>query len=432
MSECCCLDFGKCSYFYFYLFGAIIINIIKKEFLKLDSFILNQFLLLRSIYQYVSYILFGLLFNWILIRSLHKEKNKKDNNNEINKRQFNRAKALRTLIYNNILKFPKKDIFSCIFVCFLYVLHFESLKIVEYFKLSSLNIWTAHIGFVIIFMNIYFPQNIYKHQLYPMIFVIFLDTILIIASTFLDYEGNKNIYQVKGIILCICLILFYICMAFIFSYAEVKTKILIDLKYLSPYIIIILIGIIGFTLNTIAALIFEIYGNKCNDISETNINCYSNVLSYFNKLKTIFYNTPKDFYLEIFFSLILMIFEFLNMTFEVFIYKYLNPSYLLFCNSIYFTFSHLINFFFIKKKFDSLSIKKFIFSEIAEIFELLVFPIYLELIELRFCGLNQNTRKNIMLRAESEISGEMNDTSLNNDLLNESDEKEKNIDMSFI
>ena len=429
MSECCCIGFGKCSYFYFYLFGAILTNAIKREILKVDSFILKQFLLLQSIYRYLNYILFGLIFNWILIRYLNKKKSKKDNNKEINNIQLSRTKTLNTLIYNNILKFPKKDIFSCIFVCFVYVLHLESLKIVGYFKLGSLNIWTAHIGFVIIFMNIYFPENIYKHQLYSMIFVIFLDTILIVVSTFLDYEGNKNIYQVKGIFLCNCVILFYICITFIFSYTEVKTKILIDRKYLSPYIIIILIGIIGFIANTIAALIIEFYGDECNDLSETNIYCYANVSSYFNILKTMLNNSPKEFYVEIFFfSLFSMIFEFLNMTFVIFIYKYLNPSYLLLSDNIYFTFFSLINFFIIKKKFDSFSIKKFIISESSEIFELLAFLIYLELIELRFCGLNKNIRKNIEKRAEIEIIGDMNnDTSLNTDFIDESDEKENNI-----
>ena len=156
-------------------------------------------------------------------------------------------------------------------------------------------------------------------------------------------------------------------------------------------------------------------------------------MSYFNKIKEVFYNNTKDFYFEIFFfSLFLMIFEFLNITFVIFIHKYLNPSYLLFSDNIYFTFSQLINFFFIKKKFDSSSIKKFIFSESAEILELLAFPIYLELIELRFCGLNKNTRRNISLRAEYEIKEEINDTSFNIELLEDSKEKEKNIDMPFI
>jgi len=123
------------------------------------------------------------------------------------------------------------------------------------------------------------------------------------------------------------------------------------------------------------------------------------------------------------------------MTFAIFIYKYLNPGYLLFSDNIYFTFSGLINFFFIKKKFDSLSIKKFIFSESSEIFELLAFLIYLELIELRFCGLNKNTRKNIEKRAEIEIEiseGINNDNSLNSDFIDEPDEKEKNMEGPFI
>ena len=57
MSECCCIGFGKCSYFYFYLFGAILTNAIKREILKMDSFILKQFLLLQSLYRYFSYII---------------------------------------------------------------------------------------------------------------------------------------------------------------------------------------------------------------------------------------------------------------------------------------------------------------------------------------------------------------------------------------
>ena len=211
----------------------------------------------------------------------------------------------------------------------------------------------------------------------------------------------------------------YICITFIFSYVEVKIKILIDLKYLSPYIIIILIGIIDFIINTITTLIFEFYGNECKNVAEININCYANVSSYFNILKVMFNNNSKEFYMEIFFfSFFLIIFEFLNMTFVIFIIKYLNPSYLVLSDNIYFIISMLINFVFITKKFDSLSIKKFIISESSEIFEFFAFLIYLELIELRFCGLNKDIRKNIEKRAEIEISGDMdNDISINTDLI---------------
>ena len=74
-------------------------------------------------------------------------------------------------------------------------------------------------------------------------------------------------------------------------------------------------------------------------------------------------------------------------------------------------------------------LKNLLFQKVLKyIFELLAFLIYLELIELRFCGLNKNIRKNIEKRAEIEISGDMNnDISINTDLIDESDEKEKNI-----
>ena len=77
-------------------------------------------------------------------------------------------------------------------------------------------------------------------------------------------------------------------------------------------------------------------------------------------------------------------------------------------------------------------LKNLLFQKVLKyIFELLAFLIYLELIELRFCGLNKNIRKNIEKRAEIdiEISGDVNnDNSINTDLIDESDEKEKNIE----
>ena len=101
------------------------------------------------------------------------------------------------------------------------------------------------------------------------------------------------------------------------------------------------------------------------------------------------------------------------MTFTIFIYKYLNPCYHLFSNNIYYLIYYLFNFI-----YELINVSDYIFlsiiHEISELFEFIAFCIYLEIIELRFCGLNKNTRKNIILRAEFDSEGEINiDESLN-------------------
>ena len=86
--------------------------------------------------------------------------------------------------------------------------------------------WTLHIAFLLFFMNVYFPKNLFKHQIYPMIFVIIYGIICRIIITFLILEDDKNIYQINGIYLSIFIILFYIFIAMLFSFSQVKIKVL--------------------------------------------------------------------------------------------------------------------------------------------------------------------------------------------------------------
>ena len=68
----------------------------------------------------------------------------------------------------------------------------------------------------------------------------------------------------------------------------------------------------------------------------------------------------------------------------------------------------------IKKKYDHEQIVQFILTTIANVLTFFGFCIYIELIELRFCYLNENIRKNIILRGflESEGKFHTNDNDL--------------------
>ena len=74
----------------------------------------------------------------------------------------------------------------------------------------------------------------------------------------------------------------------------------------------------------------------------------------------------------------------------------------MFIYNLYYLIYYFIFPNYFQSKFD------FIISQSSEIFEFIAFLIYLEIIELRFCGLNKNTKKNIILRAEFDFEGEIN------------------------
>ena len=98
------------------------------------------------------------------------------------------------------------------------------------------------------------------------------------------------------------------------------------------------------------------------------------------------------------------LFQFAYSIFEILTIFYLSPEYILIAqnlSNIYLIIYVLVNRNqYITNKFQYFSFMFFIF----QIFFLMV---YLEIIELNFCNLNKNTRKNIELRADDEIIGSM-------------------------
>ena len=56
-----------------------------------------------------------------------------------------------------------------------------------------------------------------------------------------------------------------------------------------------------------------------------------------------------------------------------------------------------------KKEYGLPVISHFLCEEFAEVFALLGYSIYLEIIELRFCELDENLKRRISIRGESEI-----------------------------
>ena len=92
----------------------------------------------------------------------------------------------------------------------------------------------------------------------------------------------------------------------------------------------------------------------------------------------------------------------MEMTFEILTIYYLNPFYILMTNNVYYIINELISFI-INYSGDVLNIIHFILAESSEFFAILGYMIYLEILELNFCGLSKNLKQIIIEKGEYEF-----------------------------
>ena len=403
----CCIELGKCSYFYKYILFCILFNYLK-DLALLYTPVLSNVQIFQSIYKYIGFFIFGIIL-------LGRYKRNIKNNINFTSKKINRLTNLKLIHNKKNLKFSYIDYITLFLIPFFYVLHQEGIKIINYFGYYNLEFWTFDIVFILLFMHFYFPSFTYKHQTYSMIFIIFFDSILlIIASVLKSYnivneneEKHQNIYENKGYFNCFFVIIVFINITFLVSFSKIKGKILMDKKFISPYTIILITGILGLISNIIFSIYLKnkINNNKCHfgqDNESYNIYCYGDTAYYFKTIKAI-----KGFQLfkEIILSIFYILSYFINFTCEIFIIKYLNPNYILMSDNIYFEIVKIINY--IDEPNKKLLFTKFVILQISEVLEFIGCAIYLEIIELKFCGLNTNIKRKIMERAETDIKGSL-------------------------
>ena len=274
-------------------------------------------------------------------------------------------------------------------------------------------------------MDSFFVMNYYKHQIYSLAFIIITNTILLLISSFLkNSEGGKNTYEIIEDVTghtytFIFFMGIFILLSCLLSYSRVKSKVLMYFNYISPYKIIYYYGIIGVILTSIG-LVFVTFIN-CGESEDTphklcyvemvdNNNVtqyyYDNLLKYFEELGNIIKsdNLKYEFYFEIFLITPLYIainfFEFLC---EILIIYYLNPNYLLIRENLYY---FVIRFIFIivnKEDYQKyITLTQFFILQASELLALLGYLVYFEIIELRFCKLDKDLKKNIANRGDRE------------------------------
>ena len=427
------IGFGKCSKYLIFILGTVVFKTLNNFIFEnqinpkseggIFGFIpvLSNHIFIQYFYKYISYAIGGYIFGYILYKKSMTDKRETTKDNIIKKSDSRDS----ILIYNEgTTEFSntKKEL---LIVCLLFVLYF---------------------------MKKFFVINLYNHQKLAIIIILVPISILLITSNFLPYTNHKTteeksedldaFEEIEGItghkLYYFPLAIVMLISNIFLSYSRVKSKVLMDLRYLSPYLIIFLFGIFGSILLFIMLIIISIF--KCSDaisdfcsvvdFDNPNNLYMDNVIIYFQALKESGYKM----YIEIFLIIPLyLILKFLEFTCEIFVIYYFNPNYVLVRDNLYYGIIRLIFVLVNNEDYqDSISLTQFIILELSELLSILAYGIYLEIIELRFCGLDRYLKRNLIKRAEKEKKlksldsfNELNDTITPNAIPND-DENEEN------
>ena len=412
------ITLGDCSKFYLYILASAFFKFLcfliignKEKKIGLFTFcpIINSYNITQSIYAYLGYIIFGAIFYFVF-----KGKHKKS---EIE----SHAISEKLLIHNKIKITPKsrKTIFQIFLVCICYALYNEIQNILYNFGFQFFYYWTFETIFSYFLMKKYFEMDNYKHHKCSIIFMVITCSIFLLISSFLpgssitENEKTLNSYEIieklfGSYYYCIVIILFLSFLSFIISFSRTFSKLIMQTKYLSTYSLIFFIGVTGFTLGIIVSVIL----------------CYidrgNNIMKYFSDLQS--HEKDYKFYVEIFAIYPVYIFSrFLQINFEILVIYYLNPIYALMITNLNDTFTNIV--LFILNNF--LNYQNFIFSELSEVFALIGYTVYLEILELNFCGLSKNVKRNIISKADKEFRQIRENTYESYTSINETEDNEE-------
>ena len=326
--------------------------------------------------------------------------------------------------------------------------------------LSHLDFWMFEL-IIISILNVKLTKHqIYKHHIfvfYLNIFPILFKIITIYLAYYDDSENKDNKFvDEKDNLRYIYLVYWYaipigIFMYLIFitlrAYVYIKIKWFIDIKFISVNKLLIIYGFIGALFYLIICTLSTL--KECNEDSKTNIYDYiCNIYKIESKDKlqkkylesfSVYADNAEDFW-DVLVEIIVIIFGMITTFFYrynfMMIIKYLTSAHIIFLSPIYFfifkivlLIGNLIILIFDKgdlMKNDTVKSVKVIFAldMLGDIFSFIGFLIFLEIIELNFCNLNFNLRKNITRRGIDEtISFIDNENSELNESLNEEIER---------
>lgn len=229
--------------------------------------------------------------------------------------------------------------------------------------------WSSQILFLCLFSKCLLKTKLYIHHIFSFILYFIFDLVNIIV-VLLDKKGYEPIK-----------ILFIIISSFCFSFELVYEKKLFENHFISIYKLCFMVGLSTFTYNLIAAIIVTLISNYINN------DFFFNYIGYFGSIEI------KEIPL-IFLYMILMglynIFQFLTI-------KNLSPNHPLITQimlAFYTSILYLV--------FSDIELITGIVPLVVNSISILILLVFLEIIEINCCGLDQETKHNIRVRSDIE------------------------------
>ena len=390
--------------------------------------------------------------NFSNLTTLEKKNEKKfnPNLNDDNLTIPKKYELIHNDLYEDITESSYQTIFLSSFLLIVYDVImkwiFSSNEIFDYFFFNII--------IMTLIFKFHYKEKIYSHQRVGLIIILFIAGSLFVACLFEDVDftsENKTIWDAfnENHYMIFLFIIIYLGSSVCYGYGTIIQKLIMDNKFVYPYKIIFCKGVIGMIISAILIVISTLVPCKQNKIIDINTSnflnfnqnnlenstnnnsstplfeCvdnynnkiyFDNFLSYFVELngnKNITNNnkSKSSKYLEIFLYIpVYSILHFLTSVLLIFVNKLLSPIHCLIVDSLY----RIIHIFILTLQnneiqkdtegfFYELMSQPFstrILRVISYFVSILGYCIYLEIIELKFCGLNDNIRKNIKLRAE--------------------------------
>ena len=376
----------------FYLFGSKPI------------FIEHPFI--QSSFSFFGIFLLGLFF-YIIKKIVRKKIYKEEGLLEIKKNEKNSENGSN----KSAEKESNCELFKeSIPVILIFVFAILSLSIYDSLGFNDIKIWPLEYLILYFFSKKYLDKVLYKHQKLALFLILIPCIALCVTTSFMrdgidKYNKNYNIYdkvmsELGWIFIPIIMILYLISMIAI-SYGMVKIKYLIDIKFIDTYIILMVLGILGFLLSSILAIIstfIQCVGNDSIHVENICKITFNDKL-YFDSFLNYFQSLKDHFSFEIF--LALPFFQLINALislFNVLIIKELDPFYLILIRSLFYFIYRTINF--VALSHTSIIIIKFVFHQISNLFSVICSLIYLEVIILTFNDYDKDVKECIIDRGK--------------------------------
>ena len=197
------------------------------------------------------------------------------------------------------------------------------------------------------------------------------------------------------------------------SYSSITSKWFMDIKYITLNRILIYVGCIGLCYSLI--LLFALSYRPCFR-EKKSIMSYVCKLEYKSDLFYDNYRTLSNieinskFYIDVFILIpVYIVSSFLSIFFELLIIKDLDPFYLIPIDSTFFLIYEIIDYCVTYPITNLYRNLKFVCQFCSNFIDIILCLIYLEIIELHFCSLDQQLRRTIIKRVQDENKALLND-----------------------